>query len=80
MKFLYGMSICISSLIVLIIVASGKHLNDLFDYSIYLNKTSEAIQIQGYFAIHIGLPLLGLLLIIVLFVIIFLKIDKKNTT
>ncbi|MCF6138469.1 hypothetical protein [Pseudalkalibacillus berkeleyi] len=79
MKFLYGMMICISSLIVLIIVSSGKHLNDLFDYSVYLEKTSESIKLQGYFAIHIGIPLLLLIFILVLFAILFLKIDRKNT-
>lgn len=49
----------------------------LFDYHMLLEKIAQGLEIQKYFAIHIGIPLVGILLVIVLFFMTVLNVKKR---
>ncbi|WP_349408313.1 hypothetical protein [Pseudalkalibacillus sp. SCS-8] len=76
MRFLMVVIFSIIFLIGIIIGVSGRSLTNLFDYGSYWTKTAEAIELQGYFAVHIGIPMLTVLLFVSILVLVFLKVTE----
>ncbi|MGM7702570.1 hypothetical protein ACSVDE_12650 [Pseudalkalibacillus sp. Hm43] len=69
-------ALIISWILVVYIVWKLGTIN-LFNYHLFSERYAQGLEIQKYFAIHIGIPLVGILFVMVLFFITVLNAKKR---